>query len=428
MGILTRLCCIKALVAALCCTPARAFLFRLVSFRTAYSSIHRTSNLLVLHASSDIHSTAADQARRDEEKRRIERRKDVVIGQTSAKTGAKDYDIDPRLTEEAWLSQASQVERQVFKWTEQGMEALKMLRLDDASKYFNNVFEVKPQAYLWQAGIVKFYMEDYEGAAQIFARNAEVYESRFDQPATEERIWRDACALKMYSNMNRNEKKLVDQNGGLKSLLATIRETEHTADLLQSERRKVIRTVRDMFIASIDKDFSNMILARAKLRSIGGAYHTQPKLDRKLWKLNAWYYLGLHYDVLAEYEESKKCMKMALGLCPSSGTADDIVHSLPVIHMSRRDWFDDDEFPSDGDGVGDDRSDSSSTTSSGGSPNQSQTADPILIDSIKSSLQKIRRADLQEALKRRGIPSYGSKEEMQQLLFESLITDAGLAL
>ena len=35
---------------------------------------------------------------------------------------------------------------------------------------------------------------------------------------------------------------------------------------------------------------------------------------------------------------------MALRSCPSSGKSNDIVHTLPLLHMAARDWFDDDEM------------------------------------------------------------------------------------
>ena len=76
--------------------------------------------------------SASSRARREEDERRLERKDDVVIGKTSAKRGASDFALNPKSTEEQWMKQASRVEQQVFKLTEEGMEAFKMVRMNDA--------------------------------------------------------------------------------------------------------------------------------------------------------------------------------------------------------------------------------------------------------------------------------------------------------
>jgi hypothetical protein len=72
--------------------------------------------------------SAAGRERRDEENRKRERTDDVVIGRTSAKRGEKDYQLDPKATEEEWVRQFSTVERKIYMYTEKGMEHLKMVR------------------------------------------------------------------------------------------------------------------------------------------------------------------------------------------------------------------------------------------------------------------------------------------------------------
>ena len=94
-----------------------------------------------------------------------------------------------------------------------------------------------------------------------------------------------------------------------------------------TESRKVFRIAKDMFQATVNNDQIGVVLGQAKLRAICGS----------------WYYLGLHYNALGDVDESKECMKMALQLCPNRKT-DDIIHSLPILHMTVRHWFDDEEF------------------------------------------------------------------------------------
>lgn len=376
-----------------------------------------------LYAAPRRNLTAAERARREEEERRRERANDVVIGKTSALPSAEDYQLDPTTTEQEYLRQASKVEQQVFLATAKGLDLLKMLRVEEAIDEFNTVFQLRPSAYLWQAGIAKFYAGDLEGAAEIFAKNAELFEAKFGSPATEERIWRHACELKLWHSMSRADRHLVAKTGGVESLLTPIPEKEHTQELLRSETRKAIRITRDLFSASVEEDHSSLILARARLRSIVGEIDsTTPRLDRKLWKLTASYFLGLHYDAVGDEEESKKCMKMALRLCPSSGNGSDIIHTLPLLHMSRRDWFDDEEFEEFEVG----QSLTTTTTASKSASPIHVDADPILAESIRSSLESLRYIDLQKALKLRGIKSTGPKEDLQERLFLSLMKDAGL--
>jgi len=274
------------------------------------------------------------------------------------------------------MRQMSRVEQEIYKQIEKGMHHLKMMQVEEADSCFSKVFELKPAAYLWQAGICKFYLSQkkkqnkaaLQDAAQIFVQSAMHFESRFEMPATEERIWRSACELKALSSItSKQERKRVEKEGILALNIKQIplrlidisdgsngtngnKMTTEEQAFLNSESRKVLKIARQLFDASIQKDHIGTILSRAKLRSISGQYNFinndeedifRPVLDKKMWKLNAWFYLGLHYDAVGDAEESKKCMKMALRLISSSSGAVDIVHALPMLHMTRRDWFDD---------------------------------------------------------------------------------------
>lgn len=84
-----------------------------------------------LFASDNKHKnlSASSKEKREEEKRRLERKTDVVIGKTSAKPEARDYPLNIKSTEEEWMRQASKVEQLVFIETEKGMKSLKMVCL-----------------------------------------------------------------------------------------------------------------------------------------------------------------------------------------------------------------------------------------------------------------------------------------------------------
>jgi hypothetical protein len=119
-------------------------------------------------------------------------------------------------------------------------------------------------------------------------------------------------------------------------------------------------------------------------------------------------------------------MKNALRLSPSSGKADDIIHTLPLLHMARRDLFDDEEFE-DKDGsitTVENKSNRARKTSSNGGINMS--SDPVFIESLRTSISKMRFVDLQAALKARGLKFYDSKDALKEKLFRSLIEDTEL--
>lgn len=377
---------------------------------------------LQLQAGSKKNLSSSERERREEERRKNERKDDVVIGKTSAKRGETDYALDPKSTEQEYLKQLSNVEKEIFYRTEQGLELLKSLKLEEAEKEFDKVFELRPNAYLWQAGIVKYYLGRMEEAGEMFARSARLYESKFGQPASEERIWRDACELKLLNALSKRGRKELEEKGEIQSLITRIPDFK-SDDILCTETRKPIKLSRDLFGASIFSDTSNEILARAKLRSLCGKKETTTP-DRKMWKLNAWFYLGLHYDALGDLEESKNCMKMALKLCPSSGKSDDIIHTLPMLHMSVRDWFDDSDFEDDP------MTEKLNAKEQSFSPRKSEiesyaSADPFIEESIRDGVEKMRHHELKSALKLRGLKTVGSKQELQERLFFSLMDDAG---
>jgi tetratricopeptide (TPR) repeat protein len=382
--------------------------------------------------------TAAERERREEDQRRKERAKEVVIGQTSAQQGATDFTVNPQATEAAYLQQASAIDQLVYKETEQGLRHLRLLQISEAGACFDRVFAVKPEAYLWQAGIVKYYLGDYERAAEILTRAAWTFETRFGEPATEERIWRLVVALKKYHDKIKKNRKVVLETGGIESLVPELTAKENDEALRRSEMRKVLRTTRALFEAAAERDLAGTIVSLAKLRALGGDVEgsaKRPLLDRKLWRLNSWFYLGLYYDAVGNVEESKKCIKTALLLSPGSGT--DLIHVLPMLHMSQRGWFDDEDIHDDdlyinrSNGVGgtvtSHKLESDSTNKAPRPQFRSPSSlDPALVESIRSGVEQLRYSDVQNALRIRGMKGVGTKEELQERLISSLLQDAGL--
>ena len=428
----------------------------------------------------------SNRGRREEDRRRKERKDDVVIGKTSAKRDAKDYPIDPEATEREYLRQASREEQLVYKCTDEGMKALKSLRLEEADKYFEKVFEIRPETYLWLAGIVKFYLNDMEGASSIFSRSAMNFEKKFGPmgmgPASEERIWRNAAELKFVQSLKRSARKqfYLDKQEGKATLpIAQVRDESENSDEIGAESRKIHRLARELFDASANQKKAAEAVARAHLLSIAetelssGSSARPVMPDIKKRKLNACYFLALHYDVTGDVEESKKWIKTAFKLCNNSmGKSSDILDTLPLLHMTARDWFDDDPYD-DGDDEyeeeestgwhdteenkkSDDTIDGLEETSSNNAKNgrkgktekcdQNSAAissssskknknsskhmseaysDPVLEASIMEDVEKMKFVEIREALRIRGISVTGSKEILKDRLFISLMDDAG---
>ena len=414
--------------------------------------------------------SASNRERREEDKRRNARKEDVIIGKTSAKRGEKDYVIDPRATEIEYLRSVSRTEQLIYQYTQDGMDEMNLLKLDDANKSFDKVFELKPDAYLWQAGIVKFYLKDYFGAAEIFARNAIQYETKFSRPmgidpASEERIWRNASELKYFDGLKRSERKeyLLEKEkmtpseaAAATSIIRQIQEKEEQEDDEEEdvmvETRKVLKLTNELFVATVEQKIDVEVVARAQLLSIVAGdekLSSQPNaqrliLDRKKRKLNAWYYLGLHYDVTGNKEESKRCIKMAFKLAGfNAGKSSDIMATLPLLHMTARDWFDDDPYCDDDDDENDGFDDNfdfdptgTTTTTTTDSVIEEESddsqdhlsdaySDPVVEESIKKSLEKMKFPQIKDALLIRGLSVTGSKQVLKERLFISLMDDAG---
>ncbi len=300
---------------------------------------------------------------------RLSRLHENIPGKTSAIPGSQNLPINPIQTQTEWYNQASTYDKLKKEYIGKALDYVKGLQLEKAKECYdyvlyelnnenNNNYDHNQQqqqqqqqqhnCYCWQYGIVLFYLGYYHHAAEIFVYNCKLYESKFGIVASEERLWRDACELKIRSV---DPSSLLDND--LKKMKIAQLDSSNVVDggssgndgsasdlLLMQETRKVLRIARDLFSSSIQGDLGNEVLSRGKLRSICGEYDNNNssnnannnsnnkkgimKTDKKMWRLSSWYYLGLHYDVIGDYKSSKDCMKMALRQCVSSfGNGDD---------------------------------------------------------------------------------------------------------
>lgn len=424
--------------------------------------------------------TAAEKARRSEEQRRKLRQTEgfATPGISSVIPGAQNLPLDIAKTEREYMMSLSSsdnddvideynVDKFVALWTEEGLGHLRMLRFEEAGASFDKVYAIKPDVYLWQDGIVKYYLGDYHGAAESLAKNAQRYEVRFMEPASEERIWRDAAELKVISSLNggrKVSKKFTDVPAAMRVVLdedSNLDEKTAEIENIASERRKVIRIARQLFSSSLRNDSKGVTLARAQLQACCGdsfpssLKSTLPTLsptkkttvsssfqskDHKMHKLHSFFYLGLHYDALGRSYESKQCMKMALKTCAQSisGNNQDITYLLPVIHMTVRDWYDDDEFDTEEDTKGIDLNDEQLVEQlliEGGveldldagedKMSNNDATSSKLTSSLRESIKDLKMVDLKNELKARKLKVSGSKKELQDRLVDDLKREAG---
>jgi len=183
------------------------------------------------------------------------------------------------------------------------------------------------------------------------------------------------------------------------------------------EKRKVLRYAQELFHSTVENDLITNVVSQIKLRSITGPIcpnqsmmrnkKKQQRPDWKMYKHNSWFYLGLYYDVLGKQPISKICMKMALQQNVGGMNSDDLNKVFPILHMSKRDWYDDDDFE-------------------GEDHNEHLDIGGVLSDQkeelIRAIVNDAKKTSAQDALRKEGLTISGSKSELCDRLCEFLMT------
>ena len=106
---------------------------------------------------------------------------------------------DPVLEElEAdYWSSLDDVERQIQGASRSGAAFLRQGDLEGALEQFDRAQQLsKNSRYEWHRGICLYYLDRFDDARVDFVENALRYEERFFEPASEERFFAQACALR----------------------------------------------------------------------------------------------------------------------------------------------------------------------------------------------------------------------------------------
>lgn len=159
------------------------------------------------------------------------------------------------------------------------------------------------------------------------------------------------------------------------------------------------------------------IISDSEKRSSPSSSQINGQQDRKMYKLHSLFYLGLHFDALGQSYESKQCMKMAIKTFVNkiSGNSQDITYLLPVMHMTVRDWYDDDD---DFDIDNSNEKNEFEAIKGGENPGDSE-----LVKRLRESIQGMKSVELKIELKRRNLQVSGSKKKLQDRLIDAYLID-----
>ena len=96
-----------------------------------------------------------------------------------------------------YWSSLDDVERQIQGASRSGAAFLRQGDLEGALEQFDRAQQLsKNSRYEWHRGICLYYLDRFDDARLDFVENALRYEERFFEPASEERLFAQACALR----------------------------------------------------------------------------------------------------------------------------------------------------------------------------------------------------------------------------------------
>jgi len=201
-------------------------------------------------------------------------------------------------------------ERKILVATRKGKEYLKLGQLDDALSNFDVADDLGDgERYLWQRGVTLFYLERYEDAFDDLLDNADLFEERYGDPASEERLLA-AAAAKIGRLDDRVDEALTFKDG------------------LPKESRVVLRLATDVFRGDADP----AALAKATARDDAN--------DPMRRNLLAHFYAGLYFDAFRR-DPQRAAAHMALADNRANRETDrnnDITCHLPKLHIAKRKW------------------------------------------------------------------------------------------
>ena len=272
-----------------------------------------------------------------------------------------------------YWSSLDDVERQIQGASRSGAAFLRQGDLEGALEQFDRAQQLsKNKRYEWHRGICLYYLDRFDDARVDFVENASRYEERFFEPASEERLFAQACALR----------------GAKGDDFAAASELRETRPCIKSLRR-VVRRRREC-----GENFK-------------GALRPNRFRRRAARRLLGHFYAGLYHDALNDAERARA--HLALAAERVAVDDQDFTARLPRLHASVRGWSLDD--------VSDEAKRAAAAFDLGSQGMEDILDDPAV---MKEGIDAMTVAMLKEALKARGLKRTGLKADLKARLLEDL--------
>lgn len=285
-----------------------------------------------------------------------------VVSSSSEEVEAESQTL-AGLESEYWNS-LSRTEQTILAKSRAGGEYLKLGQLEEALACFDVAQDLSQHTrYEWHRGLALFYLgRDADAAADLVA-NAQRFEERFEEPATEERIFAAAAARRATAAATAETKA---------------RRPPIVVESPLRETRPVLRAARDLFFAGAGeaptmawtaKELQAACRARGLkvsgkkadlvVRLAEGAPTTEPGLDEEAArtkafdalrglctdrngdplrrKLFAHFYAGLYHEAENDRDRAAAHLAIAAQRAETDPTGD-LTAVLPKIHADARGW------------------------------------------------------------------------------------------
>ena len=251
----------------------------------------------------------------------IERRQQHLVRRSSNEAPQTEFPSLDELEQEYWSS-LDEIDRKILTKTRAGQTYLRLGQVSDALACFDDVRQLERKTdrerYLWARGVALFYLERYDEATEDLEKNAMLYEDKFGEPATEERVLAAAAAT-LASRDKKNDDTLESR---ISSLLTW------DEDLLAKETRIVLRLVTDVFRGTAEPK----VLAK-----MAADEDTFDPMRRNLF---SHFYVGLFWDAMKnDPDRAKAHMTLALRRANVERPSNvDLLCVLPKLYLEKRGW------------------------------------------------------------------------------------------
>eukprot|EP00904_Undaria_pinnatifida_P000176 jgi/Undpi1/10159/HiC_scaffold_28.g12612.m1 len=235
-------------------------------------------------------------------------RRDEIPEENARQIEAADRRVK-ELEEEYWKSLDAR-EVAIERKCSSGLACLKMGLLERAAEDYAAANELSEKASrAWPLGLVLFYLDRYHEAANSLDTDISLFEAKFEESATDERIWQAAAIIRAAQQAGGNVANIV---AGLRPL-----------DIAEPDVLR--RTVYDLFrgTASPEDVVKLSTLEKGSVDYLGMQFFSQV-------------FLGLWHDVHGNEAEAKRYI---IAACSNTyPKPDDLWYFTPRIHAKARKW------------------------------------------------------------------------------------------